>query len=340
MKLKNLFLLSLMFVFISFVAMSCGKNDVDPTDPDNPVDPGPGPSTNCPVGAINGLFTVNEDGDMVYFSKGNLQYQASSHTWRFAEHQWDFVGSEEVYHGNPNGTVEGSSNHLVSASYSGWIDLFPWGTSGREHGAINYQPESTDYENYKYYAYGDQYKDLFEETGEADWGYNAISNGGNKTVTWHTLKSSEWKYLLDERQTPSGIRFAQAQIMGVFNQDVINGIVIVPDNWDISTFSFMNENGYGTFSSNVISVEEWNTLEEAGCVFLPAAGRRSNSVDGICPEYPNTNGYYWSSSHGTTHISASDVYFTNNLLWVHTGPGLERRVGEAVRLVQYKMHYQ
>ena len=289
-------------------------------DPEELIDPQTGPLK----GALSGEFSISET-QKVVFSKGNLQYQASTGTWRFAENQFDVIG-------------EGNTN--ISPDYSGWIDLFPWGTSGREHGAINYQPESTDYENYKYYAYGDQYKDLFEETGEADWGYNAISNGGNKTETWHTLKSSEWKYLLDERQTPSGIRFAQAQIMGVFNQDVINGIVIVPDNWDISTFSFMNENGYGTFSSNVISVEEWNTLEEAGCVFLPAAGRRSNSVDGICPEYPNTNGYYWSSSHGTTHISASDVYFTNNLLWVHTGPGLERRVGEAVRLVQYKMHYQ
>ena len=27
------------------------------------------------------------------FSKGNLQYRASTNTWRFAEHQWDFVGS-------------------------------------------------------------------------------------------------------------------------------------------------------------------------------------------------------------------------------------------------------
>lgn len=41
---------------------------------------------------IKGKFSVNST-QQVYFSKGNLQYQASTKTWRFAEHQWDFIGS-------------------------------------------------------------------------------------------------------------------------------------------------------------------------------------------------------------------------------------------------------
>lgn len=51
-------------------------------------------------------------------SPGNLQYQASTGIWRFAEHQYDYIGS-----GNEN----------ISTSYSGWIDLFGWGT-GRYNG--------------------------------------------------------------------------------------------------------------------------------------------------------------------------------------------------------------
>lgn len=43
-------------------------------------------------GIIDRLFTINHNGDQVYFSQGNLQYQASTNTWRFAENQWDFVG--------------------------------------------------------------------------------------------------------------------------------------------------------------------------------------------------------------------------------------------------------
>lgn len=88
---------------------------------------GGGTGGECPEGGINALFTIIEDGDKVYFSQGNLQYQASTNTWRFAEHQWDYVG-------------EGNNN--ISPNYNGWIDLFGWGTSGYNHGAVCYQPWS------------------------------------------------------------------------------------------------------------------------------------------------------------------------------------------------------
>ena len=78
-------------------------------------------------GAILAEFSVSHS-TKVYFSQGNLQYQASSKTWRFAEHQWDFVG-DSIY-----GTVyeKGikSDNAKISSSYDGWIDLFGWRTSG------------------------------------------------------------------------------------------------------------------------------------------------------------------------------------------------------------------
>ena len=81
-------------------------------------------TTNRTEGALSGDFSVSET-EKVRFSKGNLQYQASTNTWRFAENQWDYIG-------------EGNTN--ASASYEGWIDLFSWGTSGYDHGATCYQP--------------------------------------------------------------------------------------------------------------------------------------------------------------------------------------------------------
>ena len=36
------------------------------------------------VTSLPGLFTINEGGDQVRFSRGNLQYQASTDTWRYA----------------------------------------------------------------------------------------------------------------------------------------------------------------------------------------------------------------------------------------------------------------
>jgi len=55
-----------------------------------------------------------------------LQYQASTDTWRFAEHQWDFVGDDTD--GNVFENDVKCNNALTSDSYDGWIDLFGWGT--------------------------------------------------------------------------------------------------------------------------------------------------------------------------------------------------------------------
>ena len=115
-----------------------------------------GKTGTCPIGAINGKFTINANGGKVYFSQGNLQYQASTNTWRFAENQWDYVGTQNPPYGfQAGGTVSGSDNYYISQTYRGWIDLFCWGTSGYNHGANAYQPWSTSYSDH--YAYGQHY---------------------------------------------------------------------------------------------------------------------------------------------------------------------------------------
>ena len=50
--------------------------------------------SDAPIGAINGKFTINANGNQVYFSQGNLQYIGSAATpyWKFAEKQWDYLG--------------------------------------------------------------------------------------------------------------------------------------------------------------------------------------------------------------------------------------------------------
>ena len=55
------------------------------------------------AGAIKGVFSVSSS-IKVQFSQGNLQYQASTNTWRFADNQWDFIGE---------------ANKNISSDYSG-----------------------------------------------------------------------------------------------------------------------------------------------------------------------------------------------------------------------------
>ena len=222
-----------------------------------------------PTGAINGLFIVNEQGGHVYFSQGNLQYIGSASTpyWKFADKQWDYLDDNQ---GNPSQAID--------------RDLFGWGTSGYNHGAVCYQPWSISTNYSDYYAYGDYHNNLYDQTGQADWGYNAISNGGNtENSGWRTLTIDEWDYLFNTRPTITGIRYAK----GVVNN--VDGVILLPNNWDPSIYElhYVN-NSEILYLDNIITAEDWtNSLEANGAVFLPAVFAQNK---------PGDDGKYWSSS--------------------------------------------
>lgn len=283
-----------------------------------------------PEGAINGLFTINENGDKVYFSKGNLQYQASTNSWRFADNQWDYVGSGE--YGNVYENSIKCDNVLISETYDGWIDLFGWGASGWNNGNLYYQPFDYQLGNQDIaYGYGptDGTNYDFDLTGDyanSDWGvYNSIVNGGNTADLWRTLIHDEWYYLLFRRTTLSGNRFAKASINGS------NGVVLLPDDWHTAVYTFNSPNSPdASYYTNEITTEEWIDIETNGAVFLPAAGYRH-----ITTTYGSGNYYgrYWSSE-SSHNISSGTAYiidfFENEMVtgWFFRYGGL------SVRLVQ------
>ncbi len=260
-----------------------------------------------PQGIIDGAFTINANGDQVYFSQGNLQYRATTNTWQFAEHQYDYVGN---------------ANSAISQTNSGWIDLFGWGTSGYNHGAVCYQPWNTSTSYSDYYVYGNWQYSLYDGNGQADWGYNAISNGGNaENSGWRTLTQPEWNYVIYTRSTTCGIRFAKATVNGV------SGLILLPDNWDASVYALSNTNvAWGGFD-NTITAEDWaNTLEANGAVFLPAAGNRW----GISVDFVGSHGNYWSASYYDSY-RAWRVYFSGGYLSTNY---YSRGYGFSVRLVR------
>lgn len=156
------------FGLIAFVAMamlSCSSL-TDLTAGLNTGDPG----------VEKGAFSVSPN-TKVFFAKGNLQYQASTVTWRFAEYQWDYIGER---------------NEKISEANEDWIDLFGWGTG--------YNPCKNDDDAVSYSSFN-------------DWGKNTIINGDDKT--WFTLSQEEWTYLLESRKTKSGILYAKAIVNNV-----------------------------------------------------------------------------------------------------------------------------
>lgn len=307
----------------------------------------PTPDTSS-EGAGSGKFSVSAD-KQVSFSKGNLQYQASTNTWRFAENQFDYIGE---------------ANANISATYDGWIDLFGWGTSGFNNTnndpiSINYQPwaHSTislsgikidsvlncemqtitgECEwNYKYmndsynaYGYGPSFNmtehNLMGTSANYDWGvYNAISNGGNEPNLWRTLTIEEWQYVFSGR---SNAKYLWS--VGIVNG--VRGVIILPDDfvkpadvsWTYETKAWTN---------NIYDLDKWSIMESAGAVFLPKAGER----DGLkvkAGEY--SSGTYWATTaDDRAHADCISFYATMSGIGLGVS-GMSRYYGYSVRLVQ------
>ncbi|MBQ9472922.1 MAG: hypothetical protein IJU81_00765 [Bacteroidales bacterium] len=290
--------------------------------------------TTATEGVLSGRFSV-APGSTVRFSKGNLQYQASTGTWRFAEHQWDTIGA-----GNAN----------ISSTYSGWIDLFGWGTSGWDNGNYFYMPYdksqsyTSPYTERNGYGYGpsdgtDAKYDLTGAYANADWGvYNAISNGGNQAGLWRTLTADEWYYLGSQRSASTvngtaNARWIKATVNGVC------GLILFPDSYThpdgVAQPVGINSGSQIRYENNNYSQSDWTLIEAAGAVFLPAAGQRvtTTSVSNV-----GKNGYYWSSTRydlsDTRHSFASQPYFegTGTAAFHYTNRS-KRQYGASVRLV-------
>ena len=260
----------------------------------------PTPAPSAPTGALGGKFTVNAGGGQVSFSQGNLQYQASTSTWRFAPNQYDFVGDATV--GNVYENETKCNNANISNSYTGWIDLFGWGTGNN--------PTNSSINNGDYSTC-------------TDWGVNAISNGGNTSDLWRTLGKDEWVYLFNTRTNAANLR-TFATVNGVV------GLILMPDGWTADGVSLTITTA--NYTSNIISLGNWNTLESQGCVFLPSAGYRGGTTLDLVQDH----GSYWSNTaYNSDHAYYLDVK-TNGL-----DPRYEnnRYTGLSVRLV-YETPFQ
>lgn len=310
-------------------------------------------------GALNGKFTINANGDRIYFSQGNLQYKASTNTWRFAEHQWNFVGDsdyvydeekhEKIYMAIGNVYENGiqCDNDSISPTYAGWIDLFAWGKGNDPTSLISDQR---------------QY-DTF-----IDWGTNPISNGGNAAGLWRTLTYEEWDYLLFKRKDA-------AKLVATGTVNGVHGLIILPDNWKTPTgltlypvstpalgFALeVEEYELGSFNQfidtidyeelgmeyrdhyldNVYTEAQWNLLETNGACFLPAGGLRWH---GGAVNLAGSDFVYLSASRTAEKIYDYYVYdeavkvYAAYMLWGWDGlisaiPN-EINQGGAVRLVQ------
>lgn len=268
------------------------------------------------------VFSVSP-AKQVQFSKGNLQYQPITGTWRFAENQYDY---------------KGESNASISEVYSGWIDLFGWATSGWDCGNVYFMPYDKDFVDNDDIGLG--YGplpvpdcDLVGENANCDWGvYCAISNGGNKPGMWRTLSADEWNYIVNGRDNAESL-YGVACIEGT------NGLVLLPDNWTLPegcTFSIglgVNDNPASYARKNSFTADQWQALEKNGAVFLPAGGTR---IEYAQMDFVNDIGGYWSTTSYKDNVYFKECayvfYFQSDMVMGKKFDSL-RSYGRSVRLV-------
>ncbi len=261
-------------------------------------------STGITVSMTKVEFSVS-DNTKVLFAPGNLQatYNGSSWSWQFAEHQWDYIG---------NGTSNTAINGSMTVSTNGTVDLFGWNGN------------SSSYDNYGIYnsVSTSDYGNATSEALKHDWGHNPITNGGNTADKWRTLTKGEWVYVFNNSKRGPN-RFLKASITA--NSTTYAGVIIFPDNYDgsIGSYTYNNTSGYTT-----VSAQNWTDMENAGAVFLPAAGSRN----GKAVNFAGASGYYWSST--SLGSNANNVYgATFSSSNFRPSNEITRCTGRSVRLV-------
>ncbi len=225
-------------------------------------------------GVLKGKFSVADD-KVVCFSQGNLKYTRSTGKFEFMTNQYDMA---ETY------------NQNVGDDYAsqGVISLFGWATSNINTPANTYYyPWETDKTNASYgsgITSGNvNWSDNINEFANYDWG----ANTGDLGTGWRTLTKDEWVYLFNTRTVNGGTGKGNSYTVGQSVNGTL-GVVLYPDNYTGAVYT---------------TGSDWSTFEDAGCVFLPAAGFRvGTSVSGV-----GSYGRYWSS----TSNSGTDAYSVN-----------------------------
>lgn len=250
------------------------------------------------------VFSTNDQGRVVEFSGGNLQYNGATGAWQTAANQWDYI-----------------SDWIPT----GWVDKLGWGCWDQPSSS-DILKTSTDNADYNWgvsstypssWSEGQSARQFVKDFGDSYTFYN-----------WRILYSNEWKYLMNTRTNTTvdgtaNARYTRATVHGV------KGMILFPDKFakPAVSCSFTGKiNSESADYSVTVSDADWTKLENAGCAFLPAAGNRNGTtLSGV-----STSGYYWSAT-GSANDNAYRVRIRPTEFEIGTGG---RRYGMSIRLVR------
>ena len=291
-----------------------------------PVAWAPGRKAARKVTANLPVFTISGDKKAI-FAPGNLQATLntvaksysngtqfwSAKSWSFADNQYTAIGKT-------------TANSLADPAEDDVVDLFSWvgkdrGFTGGEKYGILKVVSTSGTSSYVGSVKGDEL--LF------DWGGSEIDSYA--AGVWHTPSREDWDAVF------SGSRSNTRSVKVVLTISdspltTINGIIIMPDQYTHplnSEFTELNRTA-SNFSSNAISLADWEKLEKAGCVFLPATGQRFYSSGNIIQE--ETSLWYWTTTADTGSGQSLALYIKDGTLAPNKKSA--RYIGCAVRLIR------
>ena len=195
---------------------------------------------------------------------------------------WKFADTQYEYLGN--------ANKYLKPTFRNWVDLFGWSADNTTAPfGVSTSTNAADYAG-----------------SFVDWGTNTIC--GDAPGTWRTLSRDEWEYLLNGRDNASQLRF-RVQVNNV------NGFVFLPDQWLCPEGIELN---IEQLTTQVFTLDAWSKMENAGAVFLPAAGRLNDKQLVNFDDHGN----YWSSTRiDNTNVDYFAFTFSTNKLHVdHQSP--------------------
>ncbi len=236
---------------------------------------------------LGGFFSVSNE-KKVRFSSGNLQYQASTGLFRFAQDQYLSVGAD---------------NSSISSTNDGWIDLFGWGTKDA--------PFKTSLDDAQYTSY-------------SNWGAMMNDNvfAELKNNGYRELKNEEWQYLLAR---PDKTAMATVNAFG----SSYMGLLLLPDDFTLPNSCSYTAGFAQKYATNTYSFDQWEAMQKAGAVFLPAAGFRN----GTTVESHHVVGGYWAAGSYTLGTKPISYYLNFGCGDAFVNYNDYRHTGRSVRLV-------
>ena len=180
---------------------------------------------------------------------------------------------------------------------------------------------SKDDSHVSHFTWSDKVPDA---VGNFNSGSNLFCDEANKQSVdgsgkiYYALSITEWQYLFDTRTVNGGTKEGKSYQRATINSDAtsVYGMILYPDNYTSQT------------DATSYTSTDWTTMEENGCVFLPAAGCRSS---GNASNVINvgSGGFYWSS----TYDDNGAYYVVFRSSEVSPDQHATRDFGHSVRLI-------